>query len=346
MRAPLYGCLWVVLSGSAAAQLIVPVSQERVVTGDVWIHGPQPQSDSVADMAPDFGPYSGAESVTLDNQLALASGGGIQDSYMTDTSIVASGNVYVNGESYDEAWTGQAVALSRAIVDFTLTAKATFTLTGEITAFDHADSILVLQGDVGPNIVNEHTLNGPGEYPIDISGTLDPGDYRLVVSSEGGAYGSGLEFDYGFAEYDMTFQLTALSSSYCVAAPNSVGAGAELALGGSQNISDDDFRIEATGAVPGGFGLVFYGPSQVQVPFGDGFRCVGGQTHRVQPPVQADQSGFVSKPICFTSGPASSGPGQIDADSTWNFQLWYRDPMGPGGNGFNVSDGLSVTFCP
>jgi len=25
-----------------------------------------------------------------------------------------------------------------------------------------------------------------------------------------------------------------------------------------------------------------------------------------------------------------------------NFQLWYRDPMGPGGTGFNVSDGLNV----
>ena len=66
----------------------------------------------------------------------------------------------------------------------------------------------------------------------------------------------------------------------------------------------------------------------------------------MQPPVLADPTtGFVSKPISFLTGPASAGSGQITPDSTWNFQLWYRDPMGPGGTGFNLSDGLSVTFC-
>jgi len=32
--------------------------------------------------------------------------------------------------------------------------------------------------------------------------------------------------------------------------------------------------------------------------------------------------------------------------STWRFQMMYRDPQGPGGNGINATDGLSVTFCP
>ena len=27
------------------------------------------------------------------------------------------------------------------------------------------------------------------------------------------------------------------------------------------------------------------------------------------------------------------------------YQFWYRDPAG-GGAGFNLSDGLSATFCP
>ena len=40
-----------------------------------------------------------------------------------------------------------------------------------------------------------------------------------------------------------------------------------------------------------------------------------------------------------------TGPGQISAGSTWNFQFWYRDPAG-GGAGFNLSDGLQLTFCP
>ena len=31
--------------------------------------------------------------------------------------------------------------------------------------------------------------------------------------------------------------------------------------------------------------------------------------------------------------------------STWNFQFWYRDPLG-GPAGFNFSAGLEVTSCP
>ena len=41
----------------------------------------------------------------------------------------------------------------------------------------------------------------------------------------------------------------------------------------------------------------------------------------------------------------SAGGGAITAGSTWNFQFWYRDPQG-GPNGFNLSDGMRVTFCP
>ena len=28
------------------------------------------------------------------------------------------------------------------------------------------------------------------------------------------------------------------------------------------------------------------------------------------------------------------------------FQCWFRDGMVPGGSGFNLSNALSVTFCP
>jgi len=134
--------------------------------------------------------------------------------------------------------------------------------------------------------------------------------------------------------------------NYCISTANSdFPGGGMITSQGSTSIAANDFVLRAEDVKKSGFGLFFYGDSQLQTPFGDGFRCVGGQTHRVQPPVQADPTGFVSKPVSFTTGPASSGPGLIDADSTWNFQLWYRDPMGPGGTGYNLSDGLSVTFC-
>ncbi|MFT5154100.1 MAG: hypothetical protein ACI841_004107 [Planctomycetota bacterium] len=38
--------------------------------------------------------------------------------------------------------------------------------------------------------------------------------------------------------------------------------------------------------------------------------------------------------------------GCISAASTWHFQAWYRDPQGPYGSGFNLSNAVSVAFAP
>ena len=38
--------------------------------------------------------------------------------------------------------------------------------------------------------------------------------------------------------------------------------------------------------------------------------------------------------------------GSIVAGETWNFQAWYRDPQGPCGGFFNLSNAVSVTFTP
>lgn len=45
-----------------------------------------------------------------------------------------------------------------------------------------------------------------------------------------------------------------------------------------------------------------------------------------------------------TQEPFNSGPFAMNPFSTWNFQFWYRDGAG-GPFGFNLSDGLEVTFC-
>lgn len=55
-------------------------------------------------------------------------------------------------------------------------------------------------------------------------------------------------------------------------------------------------------------------------------------------------AGEISRQIDCTGTPAGSGPGAILPLTTWNFQLWYRDPSGPGGSGFNLSDGLWGSF--
>ena len=76
---------------------------------------------------------------------------------------------------------------------------------------------------------------------------------------------------------------------------------------------------------------------------GDGNRCVGGtqgSVVRMFPFAQADGGGFLHHALDNTL-PVHA---PVAAGATLNFQAWFRDPLGF--TGFNLSDGLSVTFAP
>lgn len=137
-----------------------------------------------------------------------------------------------------------------------------------------------------------------------------------------------------------------VATSYCSVAPNSVGAGARLSALGSTSVGANELRLRATGCTPSQHGLFFYGPNATQVPFGDGFLCVSGGAHRLNPPSAASSQGELERALDFGAPPMARGPGAVLPGSTWRFQLWYRDPTGPGGTGFNLSDALAIRFCP
>lgn len=131
---------------------------------------------------------------------------------------------------------------------------------------------------------------------------------------------------------------------YCSANPNSTGAPASMSWNGTTRIGQNDFRIGAFGLPASTLGLFFYGQNATQQPFGNGYRCVASPLLRLG--VQsASVFGDVDRAIDFTTPPFDSGPGAITAGSTHRFQFWYRNPAG-GGAGFNLTDGLAVTFCP
>jgi hypothetical protein len=135
-----------------------------------------------------------------------------------------------------------------------------------------------------------------------------------------------------------------LGTSYCDITPNSAGAGAEIRGTGIESISANEFTLISSGAIPNKVGLFFYGQNQINIPLGNGRLCIGGVV-RLNPPVVSDSLGTASRFVDFSTSPAGSGPNQITAGSTWNFQHWFRDPAA-GGSDFNLSNAVKVTFIP
>ena len=50
--------------------------------------------------------------------------------------------------------------------------------------------------------------------------------------------------------------------------------------------------------------------------------------------------------IAAYSQAAFSLAGQITAGDIWRFQAWFRDPAGPCGSGFNLSNAVELVFRP
>ncbi len=125
---------------------------------------------------------------------------------------------------------------------------------------------------------------------------------------------------------------------YCTANANSAGTMALIRAEGSSVAADQDLTLITEGVVPGVPGLYFFGPTQIQVAFGNGFRCAGGATTRIQPPIPADGMGTTTGVLNFAA-PYGAG---LTAGTDTNFQLWYRDNMT--GAGFNLSNGLNILF--
>lgn len=127
--------------------------------------------------------------------------------------------------------------------------------------------------------------------------------------------------------------------SFCVAAPNSVGPGALMSSSGTAKLYADDLVLRVDGCPPFAFGLFFHGDQTLQAPFGNGYRCVGGAIVRAGI-VQIDATGHAELAFDAAGSLAPLAPGVAR-----HFQYWYRN-VAAGGALFNLSDGMTVRFCP
>jgi hypothetical protein len=125
---------------------------------------------------------------------------------------------------------------------------------------------------------------------------------------------------------------------------NSAGAGAELTAFGVASVSADSLVLWAS-ALPGNApGLFFQGTALVNggagAAFGDGLRCASGTVVRLA--MRAAVSGQSSHPQA--GDPPITLAGAVVPGTTRHYQLWYRNFAGPCGQGYNLTNALTVDW--
>jgi hypothetical protein len=149
------------------------------------------------------------------------------------------------------------------------------------------------------------------------------------------------------ANYDIVIEGASenLGENYCHTNTNSSGQAAAMSALGSLSVSQNHIVLFAEPVPPHEPGIFFYGPQRLEIPFANGWRCVGpGPLGTfVLPPVFSSHVGVLRTPLDLQTPPQPGG--EILRGSTWNFQAWFRDPQSSGAH-CNLSDGLTLSFLP
>lgn len=208
---------------------------------------------------------------------------------------------------------------------------------------------------------NNGLRQGNDSTPGGTSNTLDPVENVLIENPMPGTWlvevfadeinaDSHVETAAVDADFSLVVRGTSgLNGTPCIAPvsicdgdPNSASlGGAGVLVNGSTSLADNDLTFNVFGLPADSFGLWYYGGSAVNLPAGNGTRCVGGTLFRLNP-VQADGLGLAFYALDNTAPPEPAA--QLSVGSTWYFQFWYRDTAA-GGAGFNFSEALEVQFC-
>jgi len=131
------------------------------------------------------------------------------------------------------------------------------------------------------------------------------------------------------------------AANYGENSPDSAGVGARMAIAGTASLGGGT-TLWALGAPAARSGLFFCGVKPANLPFGNGKLLVSPFSpglKRLPPLVVTDDFGTAFQELDPARLPPGTAPG-----STVFFQLWFRDFAG--GAGFNLTDGLAVTFEP
>jgi len=216
-------------------------------------------------------------------------------------------------------------------------------------------------GALDPRRIQARILEYRGGLPVtslvyDVA--TSPINTGVHVTSDRGAAGSPHSFWFAWVKrgyYSLwgdlmgaRFLTDGFGGVYCPGRPNSVGPGATIQGLGSRSLHRRDFRLRSAGCPPHQPGLFFFGPSQIDLPFGEGRRCVGGSLVRIAPPTYVDGGGVAERLL----DPGASYWSALFAGSpALNFQFWYRDPGVDSDHdgtpeGFNYSAAIQIELLP
>ena len=120
-------------------------------------------------------------------------------------------------------------------------------------------------------------------------------------------------------------------------------AGSHISAAGSASFTANggsgDLVLHANNVGPNAPGLFIMSATAIApVPFGNGFRCVGGTVLRLPVIPAGAGSNVRTFGLDYLSSNAS---GMITPGSSWNFQLWFRS-----GGSFDLSDAVRIDFVP
>jgi len=202
------------------------------------------------------------------------------------------------------------------------------------------------------------TGSGPIVVELAFTASFQEGD-QVYVIGVGGSGGTTLcspervdymtisDFEPIVATCPCTSAISCSGTGAPYGCPNSTGQGGLLGYDGAPTVGSSFFRLDlyASRLPAGSLGLVFMGNAGAPPStMGDGLLCVGGPVLQRFPPRVADASGRLAELDVSGTSAGFHPSARIVIGSTWHFQCAYRDLNGPCGGGFNLTNGLQVTF--
>lgn len=178
---------------------------------------------------------------------------------------------------------------------------------------------------------------------IAANGGDDPGAFDAIESVT--EDGRRFVLRPGAANGQLYFDLDArVSLSYCgPAVPNSTGSSARLLALGSSLVADAGLFLRAVDMPPLQPALPVCSLDRGLVPAvggSAGTLCLGGAIGRF-PLTATDGGGSLELQVGLGALPTPTGTVPAVAGASWNFQVWFRDPLG---GGSNLTDGATVVF--